>query len=63
MLDFPVLTKNSPENAGDLGVRSLLGRFHGGGHDNPLQYFTGESPMDSEPGGFSLWGHKESDDT
>ena len=46
--------KNSPANAratGDVGSVPGLGRFPGGGNDNPLQYFCLENPMDREPGG------------
>ena len=41
--------KNLPANAGDLkdvGWIPGLGRSPGGGHDNPLQYFCLENPMD-----------------
>jgi len=30
--------------AGDLGLIPGLGRSHGGGHGNPLQYFCLENP-------------------
>ena len=30
--------KESACNAGDLSLSLGLGRFHGGGHGNPLQY-------------------------
>ena len=33
------------------------------GHINPLLYSCMENPMDEEPGGLSLWGHKESNTT
>ena len=49
-------------NAGDLGSISGLGRFHGGGHDNPLQHSCQENPHGQRSlAGFSLWGRKESD--
>ena len=41
--------KNMLANAGDLrdtGSISRLGRYTGGGHDNPLQYSCLENPMD-----------------
>ena len=49
---------------GDLGSIPGLGRFPGGGHDNPLR----DSSLDNPYGqrclvGYSPWGHKESDTT
>ena len=44
-----LVVKNPPANAGDVrdvGSVSGLGRFPGGGHGNPLQYFCLENPMD-----------------
>ena len=42
---------------GDLGWIPGLGRSHGGGHDNPLQYSSLENPMDrGEPGGLQSMG-------
>ena len=38
--------KDSACNAGDSGLIPGLGRFPGGGHGNPLQYFCLENPMD-----------------
>ena len=41
--------KDMLANAGDLrdtGSISRLGRYTGGGHDNPLQYSCLENPMD-----------------
>ena len=51
-------------NVGDLGSISVLGRYPGEGHGNPLQYSCLESPL----GQRSLVGdnprdHKESDTT
>ena len=43
------MVKNLPANAEDLkdvGWIPRLGRSPGGGHDNPLQYFCLENPMD-----------------
>ena len=50
-LDFQValVIKNPPANAGDLryvGSIPRLGRYHGGGHENPLQQSCLENPMD-----------------
>ena len=39
-------SKESACKAGDLGSVPRLGRFPGGGHGNPLQYFFLENPMD-----------------
>ena len=38
--------KESPCNAGDLGLIPGLGRCPGEGHGNPLQYSCLENPMD-----------------
>jgi len=43
------------EDAGDSGSIPEWGRFHGGGHGNPLQYSCLENPMDSVVG-CSSWG-------
>ena len=50
-------------NARDLGLILESGRSPGGGNGNPLQYSCLETPTDKEPGGYSPWGHKESDMT
>ena len=39
-------SKESTCNAGDLGLIPGLGRYPGGGYDNPLQYSCLENPMD-----------------
>ena len=39
-------SKESACNEGDLGSIPGLGRFPGGGHDNPLQYSCLENSMD-----------------
>ena len=42
------VVKNLPVNAGnsgDVGLIPGLGRYTGGGHDNPLQYFCLENLM------------------
>ena len=42
--------KNPPANTGDLrdvGLIPGLGRSHGGGHANPVQYSCLENPMDT----------------
>ena len=38
--------KNLPANAGDVGSISGLGRYFGGGNDNPVQYSCLENSMD-----------------
>ena len=43
------VVKNLPASAGgarDTGLIPRLGRFSGGGNDNPLQYSCQENPMD-----------------
>ena len=40
------MVKNPPANAGDVGSIPGSGRSPGGGHDNPLQYFRLENPVD-----------------
>ena len=43
-----LMVKNPPANAGDVrdaGLIIELGRSHGGGHSNPLQYSCLENPM------------------
>ena len=61
------VVKNLPANTGDTGDMCLIpgsGRSPGGGHGNPLQYSCLENPWTEEPGGgYSPWGHKESDST
>ena len=42
------VVKNSPANAGDIGSVPELGRFHGEGNDNLLQYSCLGNPMDGE---------------
>jgi len=41
-----LLVKNPPANAGDIETLVWSGRFSGGGHGNPLQYYCLENPMD-----------------
>ena len=41
----PVI-KNPPDNVGDVGWIPGSGRSPGGGHNNPLQYFCLENPVD-----------------
>ena len=44
-----LVVENLPASAGDVrdvGLIPGLGRFPGGGHGNPLQYFCLENPMD-----------------
>ena len=54
------MVKNLPVNAGDLGSIPSLGRFPGGGHNNPLQYFCLENPHGQRKlTGYSPWSRKE----
>ena len=57
--------KESSCNAGDLDLISGLGRSHGGGHGNPLQYSCLQNPHGQRSlAGYSPRGHgKESDMT
>ena len=44
-----LVVKNPPANAVDVRDRDSIpgsGKFHGGGHGNPLQYSCLENPMD-----------------
>ena len=69
MLTFAaeLVVKNSPANGGELTDAGSIpgsGRFPGGESGNPLQYSCLENSMDKEePGGYRLWGCKESDMT
>ena len=59
-----LMVKNTLANAGnirDVGLIPGLGRFPGGGHGNPLQYFSQEYPMDRGAGWACPWGCKELD--
>ena len=40
------MVKNLPANAGDVGSISGLGKYFGGGNDNPVQYSCLENSMD-----------------
>ena len=40
------MVKNFPANAGDMGSIHGLGRYFGGGNDNPHQYSCMENTMD-----------------
>ena len=55
--------KESAWNAGNPGSVPGLGRPPGEGSGNPLQYSYLEIPWTEEPGGYSSWGHHESDTT
>ena len=61
------MVKNLPANAGDIrdtGSFPGLGRFPGGGHDNPLQYSCLENPHGQRSlEDYSPWGCKELDMT
>ena len=49
---------------GDLDSIPGLGKSHGRGYDNPLQYSCLENPHGQRSlVGYSVWGHKESDMT
>ena len=68
MTCFPggTVVKNLPVNAGHSGgPGSSLGpgRSPRKGNGNPLKYSYLENSMDSQSGGYSRWGHKESDMT
>ena len=57
-------SKESPCNAGDLGLIPGLGRPPGEGNGNPLQYSCLENPMDSGTWRATVHGvAKESDTT
>ena len=63
-LGFPggSLVKNSPANAGDVGLIPGSGRSPGEGNGNPLQYSCLENPWTEEPGGLqSVECYEESD--
>ena len=65
-MDFPggSDSQESACNAGDLGLIPGLGRFLGGGHGNPLQYFCLEKPQGQRSlAGYSPWDCKELDMT
>ena len=58
--------KEAACNVGDLGSITGLGRSPGGGHGNPLPYSYLENPhgqrsLRKRGGGYTPWGHKESD--
>ena len=56
--------KESSCNVGHLSSIHGLGRSHGGGHDNPLQYSCLENPHRQRSlVGYSPWGCKELDTT
>ena len=48
-------------NAGDLGLIPGLGRCHGEGNGNPLQYSCLGIPWTEDPGGYNPEGCKELD--
>ena len=52
--------KESACSAGDLGLIPGLGRSHGGGHGNPLQYSCLEILHEQKKlAGYSPWSRKE----
>ena len=63
VLGFPGGTdgKESACNVGDLSSIPRLGRSPGGGHGNPLQYYSLENPHGQRSlVGYTPWGCKES---
>ena len=50
------MVKNLSANAGDMGLIPGLGRSHGKGNGNPLQYSAWEIPQTEEPGGLHSHG-------
>ena len=52
------MVKNSPANAGNMGLTPRLGRSPGGRDGNPLQYPCWENPMAEEPGRLQSKGRK-----
>ena len=50
--------KNSPANAGEVGLIPVSGRFPGKGNGNPLQYFGLKFPRQKSLVGYSPWTHK-----
>ena len=46
-----LVVKNTPANAGDVGLIPGSGRPPGEGNDNPLQCSCLENSVDREPGG------------
>ena len=53
------MVKHPPDNAGDTGLISGLGRSPGEENGNPLQYSCLEIPWTEEPGGVqSMWSQK-----
>ena len=53
------MVKNLSANAGDIRDSNSIpgsGRFPGGGHGNPLQYYCLENPMDR--GGWEATAHR-----
>ena len=61
MIDFPgfLVAKNSPDNAGDMGLIPGSGRFPGEGNGTPV-FLPGKSHGKRS---YSPSGHKESDMT
>ena len=58
------MVKNPPAkavNIRDVGSIPELGRFPGGGHNNPLVFLPRESHGQRSQVGYSPWGHKESE--
>ena len=63
---LPSAVRNPLANAGDIrtvGLTPGLGRSHGGGHGNPLQYFCLENSMDRGIWWATIHGITDSDTT
>ena len=60
------VVKNPPASGGDLRDTGSIpgsGRSPGEGNGNPLSLLAWRIPWTEEPGGYSPWGHQESDTT
>ena len=57
-MSFPggSVVENLPANEGNVGSIPELGRFHGEGNGNSLQYSYLENPWTEEPGGLQSTG-------
>ena len=53
---MPLVVKNPPANAGDVGLISGSGRSPGEGNGSPLQYSCLENPMDRGACGLTVHG-------
>ena len=64
-MDFPGGSDSSVSayNAGDLGSIPGSGRSSGEGNNNPFSILAWKITWTEEPGGYSPWGHRQSDMT